>query len=61
MNQEREGQMKNLGWAVLAGSAARICFHFPEIIVWALFAAILYVTFVRPFRTFFGNSSNEEE
>ncbi|MBQ4329582.1 MAG: hypothetical protein IJC27_07620 [Lentisphaeria bacterium] len=53
--------MKNLGWAVLAGSAARICFHFPEIIVWALFAAILYVTFVRPFRTFFGNSNNEEE
>jgi hypothetical protein len=52
--------MKNLGWAVLAGSAARICFRFPEIVVWVLFAVLLYVVFIRPFRTFFANSNEEE-
>ena len=45
----KENTMKNHLWLIiLAGSAVRICLHFPECIIWILFTILMYTVFIRP-------------
>lgn len=52
--------MKNFCLVILFTSMIRLCFHFPSMIIWVLFAILMYMM-IRPILTIIKNNINDKE